>query len=456
MNTYTFSSGAKSNIIKAFVIGLVIFVLGIAIKALGGNGDHDHHGDHHGNTLVKTEFLMAETATVHSTDTPTDIHANEAHAADHGHDDGHHAAEASLKTLIVANVYTVVLFAFWISIAALFFLSAATLALGGWQIQIQKIILSVAGTLPFSIAAMALIFVFFNHDIFEWTHTYLFDPEDARFDAILASKADYLNITRFAITAVFLFAMSLAIYFMWRKNLMQQDETPSIALFNKSRALAAASIVLIAMVLNTFGSWDWAMSIQPHWYSTMFSWYMMASAAVSMFSVVMLMIIFLQSLGYLPNVNENHRHDIAKFMFAISVFWTYVWFSQYMLIWYANIPEETIYFKKRLENYGPLFYVTIIINFVIPFLVLLKRETKRKVGIVAVMAVVIIVGHWMDYFSFIVPEIVPNGGFGLIGFGAFVMMASIFAFFTLRTLAEFKDLESSTHPYIRESYQHHI
>jgi len=469
MNTYTFSPGAKSNIIKAFVIGVAIFVLGIVFKAVGG-GD-DHADDHHGHSAVKTEQLLAEAATssdavaadAHSdasahSDDHGDAHAvagahGDAHGDDHG---GHHAEEASLKKLIVANVYTVVLFAFWISIAALFFLSAATLALGGWQIQIQKVILSVAGTLPFSIAIMSLMFIFFHHDIFEWTHTYLFDLNDARFDAILASKADYLNLTRFGITAVLLFAMSLGIYFLWKKNLNQQDVSPSIALFNKSRALAAASIVLIAMVLNTFGSWDWAMSIQPHWYSTMFSWYMMASAAVSMFSIVILMIIFLQSQGYLPNVNENHRHDVAKFMFAISVFWTYVWFSQYMLIWYANIPEETIYFKKRLENYGPLFYATIIINFVIPFLVLLKRETKRKVGIVAVMAVVIILGHWMDYFSFIVPEIVGAGGFGLIGFGALIMMGSIFAFFTLNTLSKFKDLESSTHPYIRESYQHHI
>jgi hypothetical protein len=387
MNTYTFSPGAKSNIIKAFVIGLVIFVLGIVFNAAGGG---DGHGDdHHGSATVKSEQLMAEAAST-SEKAPADAHSDasahsDAHstAGDHGdaHGDGHHAEKASLKKLVIANVYTVVLFAFWISIAALFFLSAATLALGGWQIQIQKVILSVAGTLPFSIVVMSLMFIFFHHDIFEWTHTYLFDPNDARFDSILASKADYLNLPRFGITAVLLFAMSLGIYFLWRKNLSLQDEQPSIALFNKSRALAAASIVLIAMVLNTFGSWDWAMSIQPHWYSTMFSWYMMASAAVSMFSVVMLMIIFLQAQGYLPNVNENHRHDVAKFMFAISVFWTYVWFSQYMLIWYANIPEETLYFKKRLDNYGPLFYATIIINFVIPFLVLLKRKPKEKWGL---------------------------------------------------------------------------
>jgi cytochrome bd-type quinol oxidase subunit 2 len=158
----------------------------------------------------------------------------------------------------------------------------------------------------------------------------------------------------------------------------------------------------------------------------------------------------------LPRVNDNHRHDIGKFMFAISVFWTYVWFSQYMLIWYTNFPEETLYFSKRLNGYPVLFYLTIVVNFILPFLVLIKRESKRAVTTTAVMAVIIIVGHWFDYFSVVVPELVPSGGFGLIGVGAFIMMGSVFTFTMLNALSKVKDLESSTHPFVRESYQHHI
>jgi cytochrome bd-type quinol oxidase subunit 2 len=168
------------------------------------------------------------------------------------------------------------------------------------------------------------------------------------------------------------------------------------------------------------------------------------------------MIIYLKSNGYLPKVNDNHRHDIGKFMFAISVFWTYVWFSQYMLIWYTNFPEETLYFSKRLNGYPVLFYLTIVVNFILPFLVLIKRESKRAVTTTAVMAVIIIVGHWFDYFSVVVPELVPSGGFGLIGVGAFIMMGSVFTFTMLNALSKVKDLESSTHPFVRESYQHNI
>lgn len=446
MNTFTFEASTKSFLYKAFAVGLILFGLGILFNISGGShgAQEGGHGDH------KEHSMMAPSES-------NGVIASASISEDGmGGGGGHHEESGSLRKLIVSNVYAVILLAFWVGVAALFFLSGATLALGAWQVQIQKAIFAIAGTLPFSIGMLAIFFVAFHHDIFEWTHHYLYDPASEHFDPILASKHDYLNIKRFSITAVLLFAITLGIYYAWYKNLKAQEETPSIKLFDKSRAISAVSIVLIAMVLNTFGSWDWMMSIQPHWYSTMFSWYSMASAAVTMFSIVMLLVIFLQSKGYLPRVNENHRHDIGKFMFAISVFWTYVWFSQYMLIWYANIPEETIYFSKRLQNYGPLFYITIILNFVLPFLVLIKREAKRKVGVVTVMAIVIIIGHWMDFFSFTVPEIVPKGGFGLVGLGALIMVGSIFTYITLHTLTKFNDLESSTHPYIKESYNHQI
>lgn len=130
----------------------------------------------------------------------------------------------------------------------------------------------------------------------------------------------------------------------WWKTLTKLDTAPSLKLFSNSRMIAAVTIVIIAFVINTFATWFWSMSIQPHWYSTMFTWNTMAGAAVSMFSVLILLIHYLKGQGYLPNVNENHLHDVAKLMFAISVFWMYTFFSQYMLIWYANIPEETEFF----------------------------------------------------------------------------------------------------------------
>ena len=130
--------------------------------------------------------------------------------------------------------------------------------------------------------------------------------------------------------------------------------------------------------------WQWVMSLDSHWYSTLFAWYTATSWFVSMISLTILLLIWLKSNGYYKEVNENHIHDLGKFLFAFSVFWTYLWFSQFMLIWYANIGEETIYFKERYNNYPVLFFGNLAINFLVPFLILMRNDTKRKFGSVGI------------------------------------------------------------------------
>jgi hypothetical protein len=469
MNTYLFAPGAKSFLIKGFIIGAIIFIIGIAINWNVGH-EKSPEKEHHSQLVNSTTTLLADNHTGDSisvantaavVEKSTDSHVDHATAHSESTDKDHATLsetheQPTLRTHIIANIYTIILYAFWIGVTALFFLSATTLALGGWHIQIQKVILSVAGTLPFSIVMMSIFFIFFHEDLFHWSHKEVYDPASPLYDEILAGKHDYLNLTRFGIFAVVLFGAVLILNFLWNRNFKAMDENPSVKLFDQSRGIAAAGIVIIAMFVNTFGSWDWAMSIQPHWYSTMFSWYLLASAAVAMFSIVFLMIIYLKRNSYLPHVNENHKHDVAKYMFAITVFWTYVWFSQFMLMWYANIPEETIYFSKRLDGYPPMIYFTLLVNFIVPFLVLLTRNSKRIVGSVVAMAILILFGHWLDFFSMVVPELIPNGGFSFIGLGAFIGISSIFGYISLSTLSKYKDLSSTTHPYYQESIRHHI
>ena len=139
------------------------------------------------------------------------------------------------------------------------------------------------------------------------------------------------------------------------------------------------------------------MSIDAHWYSTMYSWYTFASSFVAGMSLIALWVIYVKNKGYLELTNEEHIHDIGKFMFAFSIFWTYLWFSQYMLIWYANIPEETVYFKERFNHFRVFFYGLWIMNFVLPFLILMSRDAKRKHSFLGVAAVIIIFGHFVDF-----------------------------------------------------------
>jgi cytochrome bd-type quinol oxidase subunit 2 len=202
--------------------------------------------------------------------------------------------------------------------------------------------------------------------------------------------------------------------------------------------------------------WLWIMSINAHWYSTMFSWYTFASCFVAACALITLFIIFLKNLGYLEFTNREHLHNMGLFIFAFSIFWTYLWFSQFMLIWYANIPEETTYFEPRLHGpYRGIFWFNLIINFVAPILILMTRNSKRNYGTMTMMSILILFGHWLDFYQMIFPSIspfhipfmLPDIGIGL-GFVGLIMLV------TGRALAK-APLIPKNHPFLKESIIHH-
>jgi hypothetical protein len=437
MNTYVFDSSTKKKLFITFGIGVLLLLLGMAF--FGNKPAHDEH-EKHGAKHEQTSVAHTTAATVEAKP------------------QGHHGAEPTLGLTIIANIYNVFYFGFYIALAALFFLAATNIAWGGWQIQIQKIPLAISTTIVFFLACLLVMFLLFSHDIFHWTDEALYIKGGSEYDSILDSKHDFLNLKTFWIFYVIIAGACLAMVAKWWKTLTALDVNPSRALFSTSRGIAAITIVTIAFVINTFATWFWSMSIQPHWYSTMFTWNTMAGGAVTFLSILILFIHFLKGKGYLPKVNNNHEHDVAKLMFAISVFWCYTWFSQYMLIWYANLPEETEYFRLRrnMDNYGILFHATFVFNFLLPFFILMTRNSKRSKNTTIVAAVIIILGQFAGFFIMNCPPLLPKGGFGLISFGLLLMVGSIFAYITLTVLSKVKDLASTTHPYVNESYHHHI
>ncbi|MEN9447429.1 MAG: hypothetical protein RJA25_719 [Bacteroidota bacterium] len=429
MNTYVFDSSTKKNIFISFGIGLVFFILGVLFFG-NGNTDNSHaHG-----------------------------HATNIEAQSHAENGGHHGEAPTVKTAIVANVYNIFYFGFYIALASLFILSATNIAWGGWQIQIQKIPLAMGATIGVFLVCLLAMFLLFRHDIFHWTHEELYIVGSKTFDEVLNTKSDFLNMKTFWTFYVLIAGSCIFIAYKWWKTLNEMDVNPSRKLFSSSRVTAAVSIVLISFLINTFATWLWSMSIQPHWYSTMFTWNTMAGAAVTALSIIMLFIHYFKGKGYLPRVNDNHIHNVAILMFAVSIFWTYTWFSQYMLIWYANIPEETEYFvlRRNIDNYGILFHGSFVFNFVLPFFILMTRNSKRSKTITTISAIIIIFGQFAAFYLMNCPALLPKGGFGLISIGLLFMVGSIFVYMTLALLSKVKDLASTTHPYVHESYNNHI
>lgn len=349
--------------------------------------------------------------------------------------------------------------------AALFFICATTLAWGGWQISFRRVMEAIAACIPVLgiisfVILMAIVFGG-NHAIYHWT-----DTEHVKTDSILLYKSGFLNKGFFTFWTVL--TIGLWTFLGWKIRKMSRETDMGQMTVEegkkyiwKNTVWAAIYLVVFALTVMSTIPWLWLMSLDAHWYSTMYSWYTFASTFVPGLALIALFVIFLKNHGYLEYTNEEHLHDIGKFIFAFSVFWTYLWFSQYMLIWYSNQPEETKYFIERIgtrEKAGPyksIFYLNLIINFLSPLLLLMTRGSKRNYTMMTFMAVLLIFGHWLDFFQMVhpavsknnMPEIYYDFGIGL-GFVGLIM------FLVGRALAR-APLVAKNHPFFKESVIHH-
>lgn len=276
------------------------------------------------------------------------------------------------------------------------------------------------------------------------------------YDKIIAGKSGYLNSTFFIIRAViFLFGWVFMAYKMRQYSLAEELDNPTEKWYDKIRFWAAFFLVFWA-VTSSMMAWDWVMSLDPHWFSTLFGWYTFVSLWVASMSVMLLILIHLKRRGYMPQLNENHLHDMGKYIFAFSIFWTYLWFDQFMLYWYGNIPEETEWFLKMKHEYSPLFFGNLVVNFFFPFLVLMRRDAKRNLIILSIVAAILVFGHWVDYFLMVMsPTVGADWSLGYFEIGMFAAFAGGFLYVVFSALTK-ASLVAERHPLFNESVHHHI
>lgn len=345
--------------------------------------------------------------------------------------------------------------------AAMFFVCITTLAWGGWQMSFRRVPEAISAAVPVIgvISAVILLAIVFgdNHTIYHWT-----DTEHVAHDPILDHKKGFLNKNFFAIVTVLTVALWSLLGWKMRQLSRSIDNEPLATLEERKKYIfkntiwAALYIVVFSLTVMSSVPWLWLMSIDAHWYSTMYSWYTFASTFVSGIALIALFVVFLKNNGYLEYTNNEHLHDLGKFMFAFSVFWTYLWFSQFMLIWYANIPEETIYFQPRAHGiYKGIFWLMFIINFIAPLLILMTRDAKRNYGTITFMALLIIFGHWLDFYQMVFPAVSPNKVPNIIyDLGVALGFVGLIMYLVGRALAK-APLLARNHPFVKESLIHH-
>ena len=347
--------------------------------------------------------------------------------------------------------------------AAMFFICATTLAMGGWNTTFRRVPEAISTLVPVfgTIAGVLLIYLVLSDKgyIYSWL-----DHSKVEESTSIQGKLGFLNKPFFILWTVLTIGLWSLLGARMRKLSSETDDghvnyEQGKSFIWRNTVTAAMFIVWFALTTASVTPWFWLMSIDAEWYSTMYSWYTFASTFVSGMSLIALWVIYLKNKGYLELTNQEHLHDIGKFMFAFSIFWTYLWFSQYMLIWYANIPEETIYFKHRVQGpYKGIFFFNLIVNFVCPILILMKRSVKRNYTLMTFMAVLILFGHWIDFYQMVMGSVskerVTLLESGWFDFGVAALFVGLMIFFVGRSLAK-KPLVPKYHPFLKESIIHH-
>jgi hypothetical protein len=316
---------------------------------------------------------------------------------------------------------------FWVSIGlgALFFILLHHLVDATWSVILRRLAESVMVTLPIMVVFFLPV-LFGLHDLYHWSHA-----DAVAEDVLLQKKSPFLNQNFFIIRA----AVYFTIWYLLGRNLYKtsllQDKAPSQNIIERMRAVSGPGMLLFALSI-TFAAFDWLMSLDPHWYSTIFGVYFFAGCLLSILAFITLIVVFLRRNGILhEEITVEHFHDLGKLMFAFTVFWAYIAFSQYFLIWYGNIPEETVWYLHRWEgNWKCLSLIIVFGHFVIPFGVLLSRVPKRNVTVMAIMSIWILAIHWVDLYWLVLPNLHKHHfHFSWMDLVTFLGVGGIFLFF---------------------------
>ncbi|MGD9898596.1 MAG: hypothetical protein AB7T22_05660 [Calditrichaceae bacterium] len=330
-----------------------------------------------------------------------------------------------------------------------FFIAVLYVSNAGWGTAFRRIPEAVMSTLP-AAAIGAIILVFGIHTLYEWSHHSVVVSDD-----ILSGKAGWLNKSFFISRLVFYFFIWIFFTKIIEKNSRLQDQNGDV-LYTKKNVRNSAIFIILGAYTFALASIDLLMSLQPHWYSTVFGFLSISGMFLSGLAIITVFMVIMRNLGYKHIYTTDHLQDMGRLLMSFSVFWVYMWVSQHMLIWYSNIPEETSYYIFRhFGGWGSLSFLNVILNWLIPFLVLLPRSTKRNDKIMLYMAVVILIGHWLDLYIMVMPTVFgAEPAFSIWEIGPMMVVLSGFFWIVFKRLSK-GNLIPVNDPYLVESLPQH-
>ncbi len=336
-----------------------------------------------------------------------------------------------------------------ISIGAMLFYSIQYITGSSWSAMIQRVPLSLGAFVP--PAMILMLFLYFGlGQIYEWAH-----PGITGTDKLIAHKAPFLNVPFYMVRIIIYFGLWIPLVLLLRQYALREDVEGGSTPYAKSKHFAKV-FIFIAALFFSMASIDWIMTLDPHWYSTLFGFRAMVTSIYFGVAVIVLMLFILKKWGYFPNLGAAHRNDLARYLFRFSIVFGYLWFMQFLIIWYANIPELTVYYSPRLL--GPfkyLFYAELFMNFAIPFVVLMSDDIGRKQPVLTGISVLLVVGLWVSLYVQIMPANFDKPVFGFIEAGMWLGYAGLFLFLAFTALGR-TYLIPKNHPMLQNSIDHHL
>lgn len=354
--------------------------------------------------------------------------------------------ERALANLLLNNFYFLCL-----AIGASFFLALQYITQAGWSAAFKRIPESIGAYIPWAALIMILIMIGMK-SLYPWINPMAHGYDEHSLH-IMEHKSAFLNVPFFLIRLVIYFAVWVFMTRLLRKYSLKEDSEGGLIYFEKSGFYSKVYIFTLALTFS-LASFDWIMSIDPTWFSTIFALKNFITSFYHGSSLIVLIVVIMHHYGYFQFITNAHWQDFSKYVFILSIMWAYFWFSQYLLIWYANIPEETVYYVHRLTgSWKTIFYLNLILNWTVPFVVLLSNYFARKKAVLGIVIVFVLIGLWIDIYEQIMPGTIGDVKIGFTEIGTWLGFAGLFIYIFLRTLSS-AALIPANHPLLQESLHH--